>query len=200
MKIFVGIFFLYLLSACSTRSDQEFPIFSVDADDVFTVDGYQETDNRIVWIEDTSDVHTPPVFELAGTWDLSAYNHIKVVLISGNKTENINATFRMEGGGVGTKEGSLDTKTSVRSGDTVEWLIPIVPSPEHPEIMDSLKGLRGTPFSIDGVTSTIDPAKVTKILLSFDKWVKGAKLGIKEVIAVQGKEIPVPSWFALSQR
>src|SRR5690606_8807585 len=104
------------------------------------------------------------------------------------------------GSGAKTEEGSLNTKISVRAGDTLEWLIPIAPSPEQPEILGSLKGLRATPFSIDGVTSTIDPTQVTKILISFDKWLKGTKLGLREVLAVQGKAVPTPSWFALSQR
>ncbi|NGF56408.1 hypothetical protein G5B00_07745 [Parapedobacter sp. SGR-10] len=199
-KIITAILSLLMFSACSTGVKDRLYIFDAGADSTFTVIGHQETGDGIIWITDTSDVHTPPVFQLMGHWDLSGYSHIKVVLVSGNATENINATFRMEGSGAKTEEGSLNTKISVRAGDTLEWLIPIAPSPEQPEILGSLKGLRATPFSIDGVTSTIDPTQVTKILISFDKWLKGTKLGLREVLAVQGKAVPTPSWFALSQR
>src|SRR5690606_14041129 len=170
MKTLTGILSLLILSACSTGVQDHLHIFDAGADSSYTVIGNQEMGDGMIWITDTSDVHTPPIFELSGSWDLSTYHHIKVILVSGNDTENINATFRMEGGGTKTEDGNLYTKISLRAGETIEWLIPIVPSPTHPEILGNLKGLRATPFTIDGVTSTLDPAKVTKILVSFDKW------------------------------
>ncbi len=200
MKFIYVVLSLFIFSACSTGVEDRLRIFGAEADSTFMVVGYQETSDDIIWMTDTSDVHTPPVFQLIGQWDLSKYNHIKVVLINGNKSENINATFRMEGDGAKIEIGNLDTKISVRGGDTIEWLIPITPSPENPEILDGLKGMRATPFSIDGVTFTIDPMKVTKILVSFDKWLKGTRLGIKEIFAVNGPEVLPPQWFALSEQ
>ncbi len=199
MKIFAGILFLYLLSACSTRSGKEFRIFSVDSNGEFAVDGYQEIDDGIVWITDTSDVHTPPVFELAGPWDLSQYNRIMVVLVNADKRENLQATFRMEGNGLSVEGGRLESKISVRGGETVEWIVPIVPSPAHPDILKRMTGMRATPFSIDGVTSTIDAGKISSMQISFDKWLKGTKLGIKKIVAIKRTEIPTPEWFALSE-
>ncbi|NGM60862.1 hypothetical protein G5B30_02910 [Sphingobacterium sp. SGG-5] len=199
MKVFVGVFFLYLLSACSTRSDQELRIFSVDTGEAFTVNGHEEIEDQIVWIEDTSDTQVSPVFELTGSWDLSEYNQLKVVLVNANKREHINATLKIAGRGPSREEGSLESKVSIRGGETLEWIIPIVPSPVYPAILKRMTGMRATPFSIDGVTSTLNPEKIDRISISFDKGLKGTRLGIKNIVAVKGTKVPTPEWFAFSE-
>ncbi|WP_353195633.1 hypothetical protein [Parapedobacter defluvii] len=199
MKTIGRILCITLLAACSTKPDRDLRLFAVGSGSKFTVSGHQETSDGTVWITDTSDVHTPPVFQLAGHWDLSEYSHIKVLLVNGSERDNIQATFRMEGDSQPAENGSLESKKGLKGGETTEWIIPI-PSPVNPLILNKLSGMRATPFSIDGVTSTVDPGRVTGIVISFDKWLKGTRLGIKEISAVRGQQIPTPAWFTLSEQ
>ena len=195
MKFIASILIVVLLLACSGGSNQGKHIFSALTDSSFSVNGAYQAREDIIWIKDSSDILDPPVFELNGTWDFTRFSHIKIVLINGNGHGNLNAIFRMEGEGNGT----LQAKKSLKDKDTVIWLIPLPTLPGNPEIFKYLKGMRATPFNVEGVTSNMDFSKVTKILVSFDKWLKGTKLGIQGISAVNGELVASPQWFSLSE-
>lgn len=198
MKIVISILCLVLVAGCSFRMSHEQPVFDARLDTGFAVTGHYESVDSLIWIQDTSDVEDPPVFQLMGTWDLSEYSHIKVVLVNGNSRDLISATFTMGSGAPSGKKGELLSKNVLRGVEPIEWSIPILPAPENPEVLDRLTGMRATPFQIDGATSTLDRKKVTSVSLSFDKLVKGAKIGIKEISLVKGISAGVPKWFTMS--
>lgn len=200
MKMVVSIISFLLFSACSMEVKDSRSLFYAGAGSEFTVTGKQEAGDGIIWIEDTSDIHSPPVFELTGSLDLSENNRIKIVLINGSKRDNINASFKMESTDPLAAGSCLEAKKGLRGGDTVEWIIPIPASPANPAIVNKLSGMRATPFNIDGITSTIDPEKISRILVSFDKSLKGARLGIKEITVVKGESATAPRWFSMSEQ
>ncbi|WP_461533957.1 hypothetical protein [Sinomicrobium sp.] len=195
MKIVVSILVVALFLACSNRQDDPCHIFSANTDNKFDVNGEYERSEGVLWIKDSSDLHEPPVFQLTGRWDFTGFSHIKVVLVNNDERESIKANFKMEDAG----GGSLQAERNIRAGDTIEWLIPLTGSPKDPKISARLKGMRATPFTVDGVTSTLDISEVSDILVSFDKWLKGTTLGIREISAVKAEQEALPKWFAMSE-
>lgn len=197
MKAILSILLLCLLSTCSLQSEEEIIIFSSNSKVDFIVNGAYAIDKDIVWIEDTSDFQIPPIFELTGSWDLSKYNHLRVVLINANENENIQATLKLEGKGLSSNNRFLESEIKIRSGETIEWNIPILTSGVDPDIQDQITGMDASPFRIGGVTSTIDAQEISKVLISFNKYLKGIRLGIKEIAAVRDSVMPNPEWFGL---
>lgn len=198
MKIITGILSLALVTACSTITSRDQLIFGANSDVGFAVTGHYERGDRLIWITDTSDVEKPPVFQLTGQWDLSKYSHIKVVVVNGDSRNLINAKIGIESEVQSDRKGELSAKKVLRGVEPIEWIIPIPPALENPEILDRMIGMRATPFHIDGVISTLDLEKVTGIFLSFDKSVKGTKIGIKEISLIKGSKGVAPKWFAMS--
>lgn len=193
MKYVVGFLVVALHLSCSGDPKGDRPIFPVPDRGGFTVSGAHGERMGQVWITDSSDVLDPPVFRLTGPWELTPYTHLKVKLINGNPLRDIKVSLEMEG------NGSLMAKKSIRAQDTVAWLVPLPPVPVDSEISTSLNGMRATPLSIEGVTSNLDYSKVDQITISFDKGLKGAKLGIMEISGIQGAPVARPQWFGLSK-
>lgn len=179
MKTIGSIMTVLVLSACSSKWKKGQNIF---------------TGSPVSWIEDTSDTQTPPVFELKGDWELSAVDRLKIILINGTERDLISAYLKLEGAG------SLEGKRVLRGGDTLEWIIQIPGRPADTAILHSLKGMRATPFSTQGITSTLENGKLDRILLSFDKSLKGARLGIKEISIEKGEPMKAPQWFSLTEQ
>jgi len=194
MKFVTSLFLITLMSACSGGPKQERPIFSISNNDPFSVEGASHLKGGVLWIQDSSDTQNPPVLQLNGSWDFTGSDHLKVVLINANGPENINAVFRMEGDGNGT----FQAKKSIRAKDTVTWYVPLPKLPGNPEILDDLHGMRATPLRVDGVTSDMDLSNVGKISVSFDKWLKGTKLGIQEISSIHGEPVNSPKWFTMA--
>lgn len=200
MKNIIGLFSLAFFVACSSNTERSESIFDAGAGAEFKVIGAYEKNEDIIWLTDTSDVNVPPVFQLNGQWDFSKDSVVTVELANANKRELLTATFQMEGYDRYGEKASLSTKKVLRGDSVIKWTFPIPPAPQHPEIANKLTGMRATPFYMDGVISTLEPAKVTRILISFDKTVKGAKLGIKKIGTVKGKQLIAPSWYAIHEQ
>ncbi len=193
MKFLISCLLVVLLTGCSGIPEGNPPIFRALDQSEFAVSGAYEEGAGVLWIIDSSDDLDPPVLRLSGPWDLTQYTHIEVKLVGGNAYGNIDVNLKMEG------DGSFQAKKRLRAKDTMEWIIPLPLSPVDPEISNNLKGMRATPFSIEGVTSDLDYSKVDKILVSFDKGLKGTKLGIVEIAGVHRVPVPQPKWFGMAE-
>lgn len=200
MKNIIGILSLFFVTACSPEKGRNQSIFDANSDTEFLVTGYYEKQEDTIWLKDTSDVYTPPVLQLDGQWDFSTDSGITLELVNANKRELLTATFQMEGYDRYGNKGALSAKKVIRGNEVIKWTFPIPPVPQHPEIANKLTGMRATPFYVDEVISTLEPSKITRILISFDKTLKGAKLGVKRIMTVKGQPVPVPSWFATQEK
>ncbi len=201
IKTAISIFSLILFTSCFSEIKNNKIIFDAHSSKEFIIIGHQELNDGVIWITDTSDVHNSPVFQLNGQWDMSEKNHIKLVLINGSDYENLNVTFRIEGEGQFAGGGNLYSKKSLSGGETVEWMIPLHSGPQYPEILNEMSGMREIPFNIDGVTSTLNlKENISRIFISFDKSLKGTKLGIKQISIGTGSKVITPGWFKLSKK
>ncbi len=195
MKNIIFLQFLFLCCACSKGVKNGLDVFDAKVDSVYTVVGHQDRNQGVLWISDTSDTHPAPIFKLSGSWDFSEYSHLKVSLKNGNERESINVNFKLLANDSLLKEGFLTAKKLLNAGEITEWFIPIPATPANLQVLDKLVGMRANPFYIDGVLSNLSPKNVNSIQISFDKSLKGIKLGIKQISRVKGEAVSLPTWY-----
>lgn len=200
MKNIAAVLYLMLIISCTSKEKHNRIVFDVSSNTKFKVIGSHEIYNDVVWIKDTSDINSPPIFQLNGQWDFSKSNQVKLVLINGNKRESLNATFIMAESDSLAEKKSLLAKKTLKAGEVTEWIISIPPTPTDIEISNGLTGMRANPFYMDGVVSTINPKSTKSVKISFDKSLREAKLGIKEIAMLKGEPSPSPSWFKMTKQ
>lgn len=200
MKNIAAVLYLMLIISCTSKEKRNRIVFDVSSNTEFKVIGSHEINNDVVWIKDTSDINSPPIFQLDGEWDFSESNRIKVVLVNGNERESLNATFLMAESDSLTEKMNLFAKRTLKAGEVTEWIIFIPPTPKDIEISSSLTGMRANPFYVDGVVSTINPKNIKSVKISFDKSLRDAKLGIKEITMLKGEPNPSPFWFKMTKQ
>ena len=183
---FACVAMLFFCSGCFTSSKKgDLQLFSAS--------------QGVVWITDTSDTGTPPRLRIRGRWDLSGAKRVRVVLTNGSLHQGLNATIEMTGNEKGPEVGYLLSQKTIKVGEQTEWLVAIPPQPKDPGIIDMLKGMHATPFTMAGVVSSLDLQHVTEIAISFQKSLKGARLGIKEITLVGGPPVQAPEWTKLQR-
>lgn len=195
------LIFLTILSSCSTEKGGYIEIFNAACETCssFSVEGKGMIKDGVLLIENPSDTVGSATLSISGNWDLSVFNQLQIELVNSNKAENVNAVITIEDSTDSSSQGRLISERLLYYDRSATWIVDVPPIVPYPEISKFFTGMRATPYSINGVTSTLTSNEVKKISISFDKTVGGITLGIRRITASKVAKKELPGWTQLQK-